>query len=107
MEIQGKYRGGYHFPEDDKATALTTTTSVDKILQAIALLTSIRTDEVRREDGIDEFLSFTIEGLTKIAENESVAGMLPQEDNTARQQGTMHLMSAVPGLYKRSGRVGG
>ncbi|PJA62132.1 MAG: hypothetical protein CO162_02680 [bacterium (Candidatus Ratteibacteria) CG_4_9_14_3_um_filter_41_21] len=93
----GKYKGNYQLPDGTTETGQPTTSSVSKQLQqAIAILTAIRADENIRDDAVDSFLAQTIEGLTKIAEGESVAEMLSNQSSITRQY-----------MYRDDGRSGG
>lgn len=93
----GNYRGGYQLPKGTTTSEQPTSPSVpEQLQQAIAILTAIRADENIREDAVDDFLAMTIEGLTKIAEGESVAGMMPKQEAVSRQY-----------TYRDDGRSGG
>ena len=78
----GIYQGGYKMPagmqgEQQQPTAPTVP---EQLVQVITVLARIRADENVRDEAVDEFLAMTIEGLTKIAEGESVVNMLPNQE---------------------------
>lgn len=107
----GNYQGGYKMPAgmqggEQQPPAPTVT---EQLVQVITVLASIRADEVVRDPAVDEFLAMTIEGLTKIAEGESVANMLPQESTvpSGQSSGYQPVSSMVSGMYRKAGRVGG
>lgn len=75
---EGKFRMP-PMPVNAAAEAEVDIPSAEKLVQAIKLIVSVRTDSKIRDTVIDDALSFVVELLTKVAEGESVEDMLPQE----------------------------
>ncbi len=85
MTMQDIYadRGGAYSlgnpPPTKKGDMKVVVSTTEKYNQAIALLTSIRTDEKIRDTEEDNLLMYIIEILTKLAEGESAGNIMPQQ----------------------------
>ena len=88
QDVYARRGGAYSLgspPPSKKGDMKVVVSTTEKFNQAIALLTSIRTDEIIRDTDEDGTLMYIIEILTKMAEGESVMDMLPQQGGTSFQ----------------------